>query len=63
MDYTEIKGWVDAARGSLALLVAAKDALPKGKQRDEIEPKLVEADGAMKRSDARLAKELGMKLC
>ena len=63
MDYTDVKGWVDAAKAAFSLLTIAKNALPKGTQRDEIEVKLLEAEGSMKRADAKLAKELGLKLC
>lgn len=63
MDYTDVKGWVDAVKATFSLLTIAKDALPKGKQRDEIEVKLREAEGSMKRADAKFAKELGLKLC
>ncbi|MGD1038739.1 MAG: hypothetical protein ABR878_16540 [Roseiarcus sp.] len=63
MDYTDIKGWVDAAKATISLLTAAKDALPHGKQREEVEERLHEAEGSMKRADAKLAKELGLRLC
>ena len=63
MDYADIKGWFDAATAALPLLKAAKDALPKGRQRDEVEAKLREAESYMKRADAKLAKELGLRLC
>ena len=63
MDYADIKGWLDAAKAAFALLSAAKDALPKGRQRDEVEAKLREAEGSMKRADAKLAKELRLRLC
>ncbi len=63
MDYDDVKGWFDAVAAALPLLKAAKDLLPKGRQRDEVEAKLREAEGYMKRADAKLAKELGLRLC
>ena len=63
MDYVDIKGWFDAAIAAFALLKAAKDELPKGRQRDEVETKLREAEGYMKRADAKLAKKLDLRLC
>lgn len=63
MDYIDIKGWVDATKAALSLLIAAKDALPKGKHRDDVEAKLHQAEESMKRADAQFAKELGLKLC
>src|ERR1700722_8657901 len=63
MDYADVKGWFDAAKAAFAVLNAAKDALPKGRQRDEVEAKLREAEGSMKRADAKLARELGLRLC
>ncbi len=63
MDYHDVKGWVDAAKAALGLLNAAKDALPKGKQRDEVEARLRDAETSMKRADAKLARELGLRLC
>lgn len=63
MDYVDIKGWFEAAKAALALLNAAKDAIPKGKPRDEAEAKIHEAESAMKKADAALANELGYRLC
>ena len=63
MDYTDVKGWVDAAKATITLLTAAKDALPQGKPREQVEAKLHEAERSKKGADARLAKELGLRLC
>ncbi|HKH80278.1 MAG TPA: hypothetical protein VKA03_01450 [Methylovirgula sp.] len=63
MNYLDIKGWVDAAKDTISLLTAAKNALPKGEHRDDVEEKLHQAEESIKRADARLAKELGLKLC
>lgn len=37
--------------------------MPKGAAKDEAEQKLKAADEALRRSDAKLAKDLGYKLC
>jgi hypothetical protein len=63
MDYVDIKGWVETVKATIGLLATAKDALPKGKHRDDVEAKLQQAEESMKRADALLAKELGLKLC
>jgi hypothetical protein len=63
MDYGDIKGWVDTVKATIGLLATAKDALPKGKHRDDVEAKLHQAEESMKWADARPAKELGLKLC
>jgi hypothetical protein len=56
-----------------ALFVTAKEAvetlktawslLPKGADKDAVARKIGEAEKALERSDAKLAKELGYKLC
>ena len=63
MDYVDIKGWVETVKATIGLLATAKDALPKGKHRDDVEAKLQQAEESMKRADALLVKELGLKLC
>jgi hypothetical protein len=63
MDYSDVKGWIDAAKAAMTLLNTAKDALPRGKQRDEVEAALHQAERSMKAADAKLAKELGLRLC
>jgi hypothetical protein len=63
MDYTDIKGWIDVNKTLLDLYKSARDALPKSKQRDEIDEKIRAAEDIMRRSDAQFAKDLGYKLC
>jgi hypothetical protein len=63
MDFTDIKGWVDTAKDTLGLVKSAAALLPKSDKRAEIEGKIGAAEAAMKRSDAKLAHELGFKLC
>jgi len=63
MNYAEIEDWVDLARGTVDLLKSAAVMLPKGNKRTVIEAKIKEAEDTLKRSDARLARELGLKLC
>jgi hypothetical protein len=38
-------------------------SLPRGEKRAEIEHKIKDAEDILRRSDAKLARELGMKLC
>ena len=63
MDMMDVKAWVDIAKGAVDLLKSAASALPKGTRRDEIETKISVAEDALARSDAKLARDLGMKLC
>jgi hypothetical protein len=63
MDFADIQGWVGLAKNSLDLLKSAAGMLPKGEKRAEIESKINVAEEALKRSDAKLAHDLGLKLC
>lgn len=63
VDYDEVKGWLTAGKVGLELLKTAVGFLPKGKDRDAAEAKLQEAEEALLRSDASLAKNLGYRLC
>jgi hypothetical protein len=63
MDFTEIQGWLGAAKDTMSLLKSAAAVLPKGERRAEIESKITAAEDALRRSDVKLARELGLKLC
>jgi hypothetical protein len=63
VEYQDIQGWVGAAKGALDLVKSAWAMLPKGKNRDEIEAKIRSAEEGLARSDAKLARALGMQLC
>lgn len=63
MDIMDIKAWVDMATGTANLLRDAASLLPKGSKRDEIESKILLAEDALARSDAKLARDLGLRLC
>ena len=63
MDFTDIQGWLGAAKDTMSLMKSAAALLPKGEKRAEIEGKIGAAEEALKRSDAKLARELGLKLC
>ncbi len=63
MDFADIQGWVSLAKNSVELLKSAASLLPKGEKRAEIENRISVAEDALKRSDAKLAHELGLKLC
>jgi hypothetical protein len=60
---TEISGWVVAGKSAIDLLRTALSMLPKEADKDIIEEKIKEADLALKKSDVKLAKYLGYKLC
>jgi hypothetical protein len=63
MDYTDVTGWVTASKGALDLLKSAFSLLPKGAERDRIGVSIKQAEEAIRASDAKLAKDLGYRLC
>jgi hypothetical protein len=63
VDPQEAAAWVVAGKSALDLLRSALQLLPTGKAKDDAAAKLAEAEAALKRSDAKLAIELGYKLC
>jgi hypothetical protein len=63
MEFVDIQGWVVAAKDTVDLLKSAAGLLPKGERRAEIDGKIGVAEETLKRSDAKLARELGFKLC
>ena len=63
MEFTDLKDYVSLSKEALGLLKAAYSVLPKGAQRDDAEKKLEAAVALLARSDARLAKDLGYKMC
>ncbi len=63
VDPEKVSAWIGLGKTGLGLLQAAWRKLPKGKETDEIERTLAEAEKALAESNARLAHELGYKLC
>jgi hypothetical protein len=63
MDWTDLTAYIGAAKSSLDMIKSAAALLPKGQNKDEIERNLRTAEDILKRSDAKLAKELGFSLC
>lgn len=63
MDMSDLKLYVDTAKTLLDLFKSARQFLPDTPQRKEIDEKIKAAEDIMKRSDAKLAKELGYSLC
>src|SRR5579863_7193707 len=62
-DAAEVGGWITAANSVMDLFKASAALLPKSAAKDNLRLKIAEADAALKRADARLAGELGYKLC
>jgi len=62
MDFP-ISDYITNTKGIFDIFKAAKDLLPSGPNRNEIEQRLKLADDMLKRSDAKLAHELGYNLC
>jgi hypothetical protein len=63
IDPQEASAWITAGKSALDLVKAAKNFLPKGPEKEAITAKIAEAEDALNRSDAKLAKELGYRLC
>jgi hypothetical protein len=61
--YHDIKDWLGLTKSAVDLLKSAAAMVPKGDRRAAIEAKITEAEDMLKRSDAKLAYELGLKLC
>jgi hypothetical protein len=47
----------------IGILTSAKDKLPAGKKRDEVERLLVDAEERLKEAETRIAHELGFPIC
>jgi hypothetical protein len=58
-----LKDYISTSKEALELLRAAYTVMPKGAKRDEAEKAIEAAAEALARSDAKLAKDLGYKLC
>lgn len=63
IDPIQTAEWIAGGRAGLELLRSAWSLLPKGGDKDEIAAKLDEAEHALRACDAKLAKELGFRLC
>ena len=63
IDATEASGWIIAGKSGLDLLRSAWALMPKSDEKDRIARKLEEAEGALELSNAKLAKDLGFRLC
>jgi hypothetical protein len=63
MDFTDLNEYVSFSKNALDLLKSATSFLPKSPQRDGAEAAIKAAGDALSRSDAKLAKELGFRLC
>ena len=63
MDFTDLSELLSSVKGGIDVLKGARDLLPKGKNRDELENKIQAAEDILKRADAKLAKDLGYNLC
>ena len=63
IDPTHAAAWIAAGKAGLDLLRAAWTPLPKSDEKDRIATKLEEAELALELSNAKLAKDLGFRLC
>ena len=63
IDPTQASGWIAAGKSGLDLLRSAWALMPKSDEKDRIARKLEEAELALELSNAKLAKDLGFRLC
>ena len=63
MDMLQVKAWLDTTKISVDLLKSAASLLPKGSKRDAVENKILAVESSLAASNAKLARDLGMKLC
>jgi hypothetical protein len=63
IDPTEVGTWLVAAKAGIEALKSAWSLLPRGPDKDALASKIEEAEQAIGMADAKLAKELGYKLC
>lgn len=63
IDPIAIGDWLGNAKTSLDLIKGARSLFPQGTKRDELDAKIRDAEDALARSDAALAKQLGFQLC
>ncbi len=63
MELSDLKDWFGLSKEAIELMKAAYSVLPKGKEREEAEKKVEAAAALLARSDAKLARDLGYKMC
>jgi hypothetical protein len=63
MEFHDISDWIRLAKDTVDLLRGAASLLPKGEKQQDIERKIFAAEEKLKYANAKLAKDLGMKLC
>jgi hypothetical protein len=63
IDPTQATGWITAGKSGLDLLRSAWTALPISAEKERIAKKLEEAEIHLELANAKLARELGFRLC
>ena len=63
MELNEVTEYIRASKDVLVILKSLGGLLPKGPNAEEAQKRLEQADGALRASEAQLAKALGYKLC
>lgn len=63
MDMSDVSEYIRASKDVLDILKTLGGLLPKGEQSDAAEERLVEAEKALRASEAQLAKALDYHLC
>ena len=63
MEFHDISEYIRTGKDALALLKSAYSLLPKGPEREEVEKKIETAERILKENNAKLAKDLGYRLC
>ena len=63
IDANELGSWIKNGQAALDFIKSAKNLLPRGKDTEKLNAIVQQAEEALKRSDAALAKELGYPIC
>lgn len=63
IDYIDLQRCLEIIKSALGAMKDGRDLLPRGPNRDAIDAKIRDAEAILARSDAELAKELGLRLC
>lgn len=60
---SDITEWLGAGKTALDVMKAARDMMPKGKDKDAVDGKITETEKALEMAAAPAAKALGYRLC
>jgi len=59
----QISDYLSAGKDAVTILKGLRDLIPNGKQKDDIDAKIKDAEKALRTAEAAAAKDLGYHLC